>query len=121
MSACPCCLVVEDRTLVAASIEMSLANAGIPVQTVATLVDARAWLEKNTAHIAVVDLMLQDRPMTEFAGEFDRRGIPLVIYSGCSQGQEVPTRLQREPRMETPTAYRDLLRVVLKTLMELSS
>lgn len=115
----PRCLVIEDQALVARSIETSLAMAGIAVQTVASLVDARAWLEENMADIAVVNLMLQDRPMTEFAGEFDRRGIPFVIYAASSQGRTIPSRLQRVPRPEKLTAGGDLFRVVLKTLMDL--
>lgn len=115
----PCCLVVEDQALIAAAIETSLATAGVAVQTVASLVDARAWLDENTADIAVVDLMLQDGPVTEFAAEFDRRGIPFVIYAASSRGQTIPSRVQGISRLEKPPARSDLFTVVLRTLMEL--
>jgi DNA-binding response OmpR family regulator len=65
----PRCLVVEDQTLIAMSIETYLEEAGIAVQTVAAITEARAWLEANRADIAVVDFMLKDGPATELAGD----------------------------------------------------
>jgi DNA-binding NtrC family response regulator len=116
----PRCLVVEDQTLIAMSIETYLEEAGIAVQTVAAVTEARAWLEANTADIAVVDFMLKDGPATELAGELNRRAIPFVIYSGYPPRQGMSSELQGVPWLEKPTSRDDLLKVVLNTLMAVS-
>jgi DNA-binding NtrC family response regulator len=116
----PRCLVVEDQALIAMSIETYLEEAGIAVQTVAAIAEARAWLEANTANIAIVDFMLKDGPATELAGELNRRAIPFVIYSGYPPRQSLPSELQRVPWLEKPTSRDDLLKVVLNTLMAMS-
>jgi DNA-binding NtrC family response regulator len=114
------CLVIEDQILIAMSIETYLEEAGIAVQTVASIAEARAWLEANTANIAIVDFMLKDGPATELAGELNRRAIPFVIYSGYPPRQSMPSELQGVPWLEKPTSRDDLLKVVLNTLMAVS-
>jgi len=78
----PLCLVIEDQTLVAISIESYLENAGMCVHTVASTAEARAWLVSNTADVAIIDIMLGDSAATELARELARCAIPFVIYSG---------------------------------------
>ncbi|WP_457093081.1 hypothetical protein [Microvirga sp. P5_D2] len=58
------CLVVEDQILIAMSIETYLEDVGIAAQSVGSMAEARAWLEANTADIAIVDFMLKDGPGT---------------------------------------------------------
>ena len=116
----PHCLVIEDQTLIAMSIETYLEDAGIAVQTVPSMAEARAWLEANTADIAIVDFMLKDGPATELAGELNRRAIPFIIYSGYPSHRDLPSELQGVPWLEKPTSRDDLLKVVLKTLMTVS-
>jgi DNA-binding NtrC family response regulator len=114
------CLVIEDQILIAMSIETYLEEAGIAVQMVASSAEAQAWLEANTANIAIVDFMLKDGPATELAGELNRRAIPFVIYSGYPPRQSMPSELQGVPWLEKPTSRDDLLKVVLNTLMAVS-
>jgi DNA-binding NtrC family response regulator len=114
------CLVIEDQILIAMSIETYLEEAGIAVQMVASSAEAQAWLEANTANIAIVDFMLKDGPATELAGELNRRAIPFVIYSGYPPRQSLPSELQGVPWLEKPTSRDDLLKVVLNTLMAVS-
>jgi DNA-binding NtrC family response regulator len=116
----PRCLVVEDQTLIALPIETYLKEAGIAVASVGSLVEARTWLETNTADVAIVDFMLQDGSATELAGEFNRRAIPFVIYSGDPPRQSLPSGLQGVPWLEKPTNRDDLLKIVLKILMAVS-
>ncbi|QRM34417.1 response regulator [Microvirga sp. VF16] len=116
----PHCLVIEDQTLIAMSIETYLKDAGITVQTVVSMAEARAWLEANTADIAIVDFMLKGGPATELARELNRRAIPFIIYSGYPHGDRMPSELQAAPWLEKPTSRDDLLKVVLKTLMAVS-
>jgi DNA-binding NtrC family response regulator len=116
----PRCLLIEDQALIAMSIETYLEDAGIAVQTVASVAEARAWLEANTADIAVVDFMLKDGPAAALAGDLNRRSIPFVIYSGYSPGENRSSELQGVPWLEKPTSRDDLLKVVLKILMAVS-
>jgi DNA-binding NtrC family response regulator len=116
----PRCLVIEDQALIAMSIESYLEEVGIAVQTVASIAEARAWLETNTADIAIVDFMLKDGPATDLAREFNRRATPFVIYSGYPPHQGIPCELQGVPWLEKPTSRDDLLKVVLKILMAVS-
>ena len=116
----PCCLIIEDQTLIAMSIENCLEDVGMTVQTVSSLAEARAWLGAGTADVAIVDFMLKDGPATELARELNRRAIPFVIYSGYPQYESMPSELQGAPWLEKPTSRDDLLKVVLKTLMTVS-
>ena len=114
------CLIVEDQALIAMSIETYLEDAGMSVQTVASVAEARAWLDANSANVAIVDFMLKDGPATELAGEFKKCAIPFVIYSGYPQHPSLPTELQGVPWLEKPTSREDLLKVLLKALMAVS-
>lgn len=116
----PHCLVVEDQTLIAMSIETYLEDAGIAVQIVASIAEARAWLEANTADIAIVDFMLKDDPATELVEELNTRAIPFVIYSGYPPRQSRTSELQGVPWLQKPTSRDDLLKTVLMTLMAVS-
>src|SRR5918993_4422464 len=79
----PCCLVVEDQTIIAMSIEACLEDEGFEVETVTSIAQAQAWLEQaHTPKLATLDFMLKDGPATELAAELRRRGIPFVVYSG---------------------------------------
>jgi DNA-binding response OmpR family regulator len=113
----PCCLIIEDQALIAMSIETYLEDAGMAVQTVGSLAEAHAWLDANTADVAIVDFMLKDGPAIELARELNSRAIPFVIYSGYPQRQGIPSELQGVPWLEKPTSRDDLLKVLLKTLM----
>jgi DNA-binding NtrC family response regulator len=116
----PCCLVIEDQALIAMSIETYLEDAGMIVQTVGSLAEARDWLEANTADVAIVDFMLKDGPAIELARDLNRRMIPFVIYSGYPRRESLPSELQGAPWLEKPTSREDLMKVVLKTLMAVS-
>ena len=113
----PYCLVIEDQALIALSIETYLEDAGIAVQTVSSMAEARIWLETNTVDVAIVDFMLKDGPATELARELTRRTIPFVIYSGYPRCESMPSELHRAPWLEKPTSREDLMKVVLTTLM----
>ena len=112
-----CCLVIEYQALIAMSIETYLEDVGMTAQTVGSMAEARAWLEANTADVAIVDFMLKDGPATELAGELNRRAIPFIIYSGYPQHGSTPSELQGAPWLEKPTSRDDLL----KTLMAVSA
>jgi DNA-binding NtrC family response regulator len=116
----PCCLVIEDQALIAMSIETYLEDAGIAVQTVGSMAEARAWLEANPVDVAIVDFMLKDGPATELARDLNRRTIPFVIYSGYPQCESMPSDLQRAPWLQKPASREDLMKVVLRTLMTVS-
>jgi DNA-binding NtrC family response regulator len=113
----PRCLIAEDQALIAMSIEAYLEDANIAAHTVGSVAEARAWLEANTAEIAILDLMLKDGPATEFAEDLTRRGIPFIIYSGYSRSQGIHSKLQGVPWLEKPISREDLLKVLLQILV----
>jgi DNA-binding NtrC family response regulator len=120
MSDQPCCLVIEDQALIAMSIETYLGEAGLAAQLVTSIAEARAWLEVNTADIAIVDFMLKDGPATELAQELNRRAIPFVIYSGYPLRERLPCELKGVQCLEKPTSRYELLKVVTRTLIAMS-
>jgi DNA-binding NtrC family response regulator len=114
------CLVVEDQILIAMSIESYLEDVGVAAQTVGSMAEAQAWLEANTADIAIVDFMLKDGPATELAQELSRRAIPFIVYSGYPPREGLPCELKRVPWLEKPMSRDDLLKVVMQTLVAVS-
>ncbi len=76
-------LVVEDEALVAMLVEDALLDAGATVLgPVATVAEALALLERETPHVAVLDLNLAGETSTPVADALVARGIPFVVATG---------------------------------------
>lgn len=76
-------LVVEDEALVAMLVEDALLDAGATVLgPVATVAEALALLERETPHVAVLDLNLAGETSTPVADALALRGIPFVVATG---------------------------------------
>ena len=109
----PCCLVVEDQTLIAMALEATMEDAGIPVAGLfASCADALAWTEDNTPSIAVLDYKLKDGPCTDLAKVLLARGVPVIIYSGLPQGHDTAPELRGVIWLEKPVPRGDLLHVI---------
>ncbi len=114
----PRCLIIEDQALIAMSVEAYFEEIGFEVQAVASVAQARAWLEDHTPEFIILDFMLKDGPATELAGEFHRRGIPFIIYSGYPRHMGVPPELEGVPWLEKPTRRDDLLKALVAITQE---
>lgn len=76
-------LVVEDEALVAMLVEDALLDAGATVLgPAATVAEALALLERETPHVAVLDLNLAGETSTPVADALALRGIPFVVATG---------------------------------------
>ncbi len=109
----PHCLIIEDQALIAMGIEIHLEDVGFEVQTVASIAQAQARLEDGAPEFVILDFMLRDGPATELAGDLHRRGIPFMVYSGCSRPLDLPSELQEVPWLEKPTSREDLLKALV--------
>lgn len=106
----PCCLVIEDQTLIGMAIEAYLEGAGYAVGgPFCSCADALAWLREHTPELAIVDFVLRDGPCTDLARELSRRGVPFVVYSGRRRGPDTPPEFQGVPWIEKPADRIDLL------------
>jgi DNA-binding NtrC family response regulator len=109
----PHCLIIEDQVIIAMGIETYLEDVGFEVQTVTSIAQAQACLKDNAPEFVILDFMLRDGPATELAGDLHRRGIPFIVYSGCSRPLGIPSELQEVPWLEKPTSREDLLKAVV--------
>jgi DNA-binding NtrC family response regulator len=109
----PQCLIIEDQALIAMGIETYLEDVGFEVQTVGSIAQAQACLNDNAPEFVILDFMLRDGPATELAGDLHRRGIPFIVYSGCSRPLGIPSELQEAPWFEKPTRREDLLNALV--------
>ena len=109
----PHCLVIEDQTLIAMSVEAYLEDVGFEVHTVTSTTQARDWLKENVPEFVILDFMLKDGPATELAEELQRRGIPFIVYSGYARRFGVSSQLQEVPWLEKPSRREDLLKALV--------
>jgi DNA-binding NtrC family response regulator len=117
----PCCLIIEDQTLIAMSVEAYLEDVGFEVQTVTSGAQAQEWLKGNVPEFVILDFMLRDGPATELAGELHRRGIPFIVYSGYPRHLGVPSELQEVLWFDKPTRREDLLKALVTLSLKTTS
>ncbi len=117
----PYCVIVEDQALIAMSIEAYLEDVGFAVHTLTSIAQAQAWLKDNTPELAILDFMLRDGLATQLAGEFHRRDISFIVYSGYARHLGVPSQLQEVPWLEKPTRREDLLNALVELSPESTS
>jgi DNA-binding NtrC family response regulator len=109
----PRCLIIEDQAVIAMSVEACFEDVGFAVQTVTSTAQAQVWLKDNIPEFVILDFMLRDGPATELAGDLHQRGIPFVVYSGCSRTRGISSKLQDVPWLEKPARREDLLKAVV--------
>ena len=77
------CLIVEDETIIALTLEDAFLDAGHQVGgPFDTCADAEAWLTENSPSVAVVDAMLRDGPCHSLIRALRERQIPVLVFSG---------------------------------------
>jgi len=90
-------LIVEDESLVAATLSDAVENAGGEVVAVArTVNEARQLIRMLPFDAAVLDLHLSDGEVTPVLEALHTRRIPTIVYSGG----ELPERIRaRHPEL----------------------
>jgi DNA-binding response OmpR family regulator len=85
----PRVLVLEDEAIIALDLENILSDAGMTVAgTLRSCADAQTWLETNAADVALLDMHLLDGSCEPVAKLLVEKGIPIVVFSGGSEGDE---------------------------------
>lgn len=76
-------LLVENEALIALDLEGMLLTAGAKnVHHAVSAREALDWLERETADLAILDLIVSDGPSASVAEKLRGIGTPYVIYSG---------------------------------------
>jgi DNA-binding response OmpR family regulator len=113
----PRCLIVEDRLLIALSIEAYLDEMGFgsegPFRSGG---DALAWLKTRAPQAAILDYDLADGACDALACELQRRNIPFVIYSGYRPTSALPPELRDVPWLKKPCTRDELLQALQSVL-----
>jgi len=113
----PCCLIAEDQTLIAMSLEAYLDDMGFAVAGPFTRQgEALAWLRTNAPHLAILDYKLGEETCADIARVLNARGVPVIVYSGTPRGSDVPPELQAACWLEKPVPRSALLKVVTELL-----
>ena len=105
------CLIVEDQSLIALSMESSFEDDGLACVTVGSSAEAMAWLEENTPSVAILDYKLKDGSCAALAEALRARGVPFLIYSGYP-AQAACAELRGVPWIGKPAARATLLKAV---------
>ncbi len=107
------CMIVEDQSLIAMSLEASLEEAGFVVAgSFPSSEQALLSLETDTPELALLDVMLKDGTCIHLARELKSRGVPFAIYSGLRLEPDSPPELQGVPWLEKPISREDLARTL---------
>ena len=102
LSLAPTCMIVEDRVMIALSLEAYLEEIGFGgCETFPSGAEALEWLTANSPTVAILDYSLKDGPCTCLVRTLQERGIPFVIYSGHRRTVALP-ELQGVPWLNKP-------------------
>jgi DNA-binding response OmpR family regulator len=107
-------LVAEDEAIIGFELAESLRLEGFEVAgPFDTCGSAEAWL-RSADYIqgAILDNSLRDGPCTALARDLRSRGIPFVVYSGHSRGQETLSEFDDAPWVVKPVLFEVLLRAL---------
>ena len=102
-SADPLVLVLEDEVIIGLNLVDELQDGGYRVAgPFTTCADARSWLRTATPDLAVLDTVLKDGPCRDIAAELLRRAVPIVIYSGHREDEDLLPDLSPVTWIEKP-------------------
>jgi DNA-binding response OmpR family regulator len=104
-------LLLEDESLIAMDMEMTLSSAGFDVSCVMSGAGAQAWLDRRVPDVVVVDIQLSDGHCTAVVSRLIAANIPFVVHSGDQADLYAETPFARGSWLTKPCAPEDLLRV----------
>jgi CheY-like chemotaxis protein len=101
-------LIVEDDTLLATALEMSIEEAGYSVVgQAATVDDALETVRRESVDAALLDVNLAGELVFPVAEELARRGVPFVFVTAHPRTM-IPPGLRDRPLIEKPYSDRAL-------------
>lgn len=108
--------LVEDQMLVAADVEIMLAENGVTkVTTAPSVEDAMKRLKNFTPDVAILDVNLGTGTSLPIAEELERRGVPFIFATGYSDRSVVPASFSA-PVVRKPYEAKALIGAVLRVL-----
>ncbi len=103
-------LVVEDDTLLAMDLEVTLIEAGaIVVGVCQTLKEGMARANTDDFAVAVLDFSLGSDNVSPLARRLVRRGLPFVLYTGKSRAEPSLAEWTDQEIVQKPAPSRVLL------------
>jgi DNA-binding response OmpR family regulator len=107
-------LVVEDDTLVAFALAMSLIDAGcIVIGPVDTVAEAMQLIEKAKCDGVLLDVKLTGESVDEVAALLARRNKPFAFVTGLTR-EDLPAAFRDAPMLAKPFTEDDLLTTVAR-------
>jgi DNA-binding response OmpR family regulator len=99
----PLVLVLEDEAIIGLDLLAELQDGGYRVAGPFTsCADALSWLRTATPDVAVLDPVLKDGSCYAIAAELLRRAVPIVIYSGHREDEDLLPNLKAATWIEKP-------------------
>jgi CheY-like chemotaxis protein len=109
-------LILEDEPILGFALEDMLLDMGVKGVTLATtIVEAHAYLDGRTPHLAVLDVNIHGHRSYTVADRLVAAGIPFVFASGYGDAEH-PEHLRNIPTMTKPYSDADLRQFVLEAL-----
>jgi ActR/RegA family two-component response regulator len=107
-------LVLEDDAIIALDLEDTIARAEFRVASViSSCADTLEWLKRNTADIAIIDVLLRDGPCVEVAETLVAKSIPFVVFSGRVSLEEVDPVFLKGTWLQKPAASHQVVAALL--------
>lgn len=105
-------LLLEDESLIAMDIEMTLRDAGFDVSIVGSCEEALEWLEVCRPDIVIVDIVLRDGPCHEAVEQLVEDGIPFVVHSGDQPDDHAGTPFAAGAWINKPAVGADIIAAI---------
>jgi DNA-binding NtrC family response regulator len=108
-------LIIEDKALVAMSVESCLQDAGAAVVIANSIALAQSALDEGIPFdAAVVDLHLADGNASPLIQVLSERGIPVVVTTGAEVDRRQPALSKAVAILQKPHADSDLVNTVAR-------
>src|SRR4029453_6131183 len=103
LGADPLVLVPEDEAIIGLHLKDELQDGGYRVAgPFTTCADALAWLRTAKPDLAVLEPVLKDGPSRAIAAELIRGAVPILIYSGHREDEDILPDLGAVTWIEKP-------------------
>jgi DNA-binding response OmpR family regulator len=112
-------LVAEDEAIIALELADRLTSAGFAVAgPFSTCAEAEAWLKAGEPDAAILDNKLKDGPCDALAADLSRRGVPLVMFSGCDDQRDASSPNWKARWLTKPIGFPALLTALQEAMSE---
>jgi two-component sensor histidine kinase len=108
-------LIVEDEAIVAMDLEAIVEDLGYDIfGTSSSVPDGLLALERDTPHLAIVDMNLAGLSSRPIADALSARGVPIIFATGYAEVGDLPAELAKAPRLLKPISKAELVHTIAK-------